>query len=90
MPRNVVVEDFLNDCHVQLSMSKEKKCLEDDFTAFKKIMLRGLAYAWDLEINSMLDLDIPYILTILQFGGFNCKKFQPAGINPKQHTLCTR
>ena len=44
LPRNAVAEDFLNDCHVRLSMSKEKKCLEDDFTAFKKVVSRGLTY----------------------------------------------
>ena len=42
---NASAEDFLADCHIQLSMSKERKCLEDDFAAFKKIVLRGLAYA---------------------------------------------
>jgi hypothetical protein len=42
---NAAAEDFLTDCHIQLSMSKEKKCVEDDFAAFKRIVLQGLAYA---------------------------------------------
>jgi hypothetical protein len=45
LPGNTAAEDFLADCHIQLDMAKERKCLEDDFAAFKKIVLRGVAYA---------------------------------------------
>ena len=45
LPGNTESNDFLADSHIKLSLCREHKNTEDDFTAFKQIMLRGLVYA---------------------------------------------
>ena len=45
LPGNAESNDFLADSHIKLSLCREHKNTEDDFVAFKEIMLRGLIYA---------------------------------------------
>jgi hypothetical protein len=42
---NAESNDFLADSHIKLRLCREHKNNEDDFNAFKEIMLRGLVYA---------------------------------------------
>ena len=42
---NAAARDFLADSHKKLNMCWEQRRTDDDFTAFKEIVLRGLAYA---------------------------------------------
>lgn len=42
---NSPANDFLTDSHIKLRLCREQKDIEDDFAAFKELVLRGLAYA---------------------------------------------
>ncbi|MEJ2701167.1 MAG: chemotaxis protein CheW [Sedimentisphaerales bacterium] len=43
--KNTFANKFLADTHLALSACEERKRMEDDFTAFRKIVSRGLVFA---------------------------------------------
>jgi hypothetical protein len=45
IPKNTFANKFLSDSHLALNLCEERKRMDDDFAAFRKIVSRGLVFA---------------------------------------------